>query len=93
MFDPFSWLRCRSVDRIKQRTEELCRQLDDVFNEVTAHLHPGVTTLELDQAAERAILARGCSPLFQLNPNNPFPATITTSVNDGVVNGVPMRGR
>jgi methionyl aminopeptidase len=88
MFDPFSWLRRRSMDRI-QRTEELCRQLDGVFNEITALLRPGVTTLELDRAAERAILARGCSPLFQLNPNNPFPATITTSVNDEVVNGVP----
>lgn len=52
---------------------------------------PGITTLELDQAAERFIRAQGAVPTF-LHYNG-FPASICASVNDQVVHGVPGKTR
>lgn len=48
---------------------------------------PGITTLELDQAAEEYIRSRGAVPAFK--GYNGFPASICASVNDEVVHGIP----
>jgi methionyl aminopeptidase len=48
---------------------------------------PGVSTLELNQIAEDAILAGGGRPAFL--GYRGFPATLCTSVNDIVVHGIP----
>lgn len=48
---------------------------------------PGVSTRQLDQAAERFIRAKGAVPTF-LHYDG-YPASICTSVNDQVVHGVP----
>jgi methionyl aminopeptidase len=47
----------------------------------------GVTTAELNDIAERAILTRGGKPAFK--GYNGFPATLCTSVNEAVVHGFP----
>lgn len=52
---------------------------------------PGVTTLELDRAADDFIRSRGAVPSF-LNYNG-YPKSICTSVNEQVVHGIPGRYR
>ncbi len=48
---------------------------------------PGITTLELDRAAEALILKYGAKPAFKGYEN--FPYSLCTSVNDVVVHGFP----
>lgn len=48
---------------------------------------PGVTTLDLDRAAEDYIRAQGAVPAFK--GYNGFPATLCASVNEQVVHGIP----
>jgi methionyl aminopeptidase len=54
---------------------------------VAALVAPGVTTLELDAAAEAAIEARGLKSNFKLEHG--YFHTICASVNDEVVHGIP----
>lgn len=54
---------------------------------VRAAICPGVTTLELDQIAERTIRDGGGRPNFQLVPG--YHHTICASVNSEVVHGIP----
>ena len=50
-------------------------------------LRPGVTTGELDRAAEELIRSRGAAPAFKGYQG--YPASICTSVNEQVVHGIP----
>ena len=50
-------------------------------------LHPGVTTLELDQIAEEFIRDHGAVPGFLGYKG--YPKTLCTSVNQQVVHGIP----
>jgi methionyl aminopeptidase len=52
-----------------------------------AAMQVGVTTLELDAAAEAAIVARGGKPNFKLEQG--YFHTVCASVNDDVVHGIP----
>ena len=57
---------------------------------------PGVSTLELDRIAESVIRDHGAKPAFLgYAPGNhpPFPATITASINNELVHGVPSADR
>lgn len=50
-------------------------------------VHPGLTTIEVDEAAERMIRDAGASPTFK--GYNGFPYSICASVNEQVVHGFP----
>ena len=54
---------------------------------------PGVTLLELDEAAHAVIRKAGASsPFLNYHPSfapSPFPAVICASVNDTIVHGIP----
>ncbi len=52
-----------------------------------AAIRPGATTLEIDAAAEAAILALGGQPNFKLEQG--YHHTVCASVNDDVVHGIP----
>jgi methionyl aminopeptidase len=52
-----------------------------------AKCHPGVTTAELDEAAERFITSQGATPAFK--GYRGFPGSICTSPNSMVVHGIP----
>jgi len=59
-------------------------------------VQPGVTTAELDAIAEDVIRSHNAVPAFLDYPNpqyanRPYPATITASVNDELVHGIPRR--
>jgi len=59
--------------------------------ELRAMTRPGVTTLELDEAAEATIRQLGGVPAFKGYRN--FPRTLCVSVNEEVVHGIPSRRR
>lgn len=67
----------REAGRVVAETHQLLAKM----------ITPGVTTLELDQAAEEHIRSRGAIPAFK--GYNGFPASICASVNDEVVHGIP----
>jgi methionyl aminopeptidase len=79
----------RELDRMR----ESCRIVGDVLRLIGRQVRPGVTTGELDAAAEEFIRSRGGIPAFKGygSPENPFPATLCTSVNEEVVHGIPGR--
>jgi len=55
---------------------------------------PGVTTAELDAVAEAVIRQHGAKPAFKGYPGPyPYPATITVSINDELVHGIPSPKR
>lgn len=53
-------------------------------------IRPGITTVELDRAASEVIQKNGAIPAFKGYPGPyPFPATITVSINEELVHGIP----
>lgn len=58
-----------------------------ILEELKKHCQPGVTTLELDQLAERLVRKHNCIPAFKGYRN--YPATLCISINEEIVHGVP----
>jgi methionyl aminopeptidase len=56
---------------------------------LASKVRPGVTTAELDRAAERFIRSQGATPAFK--GYRGFPGSICASPNDMVVHGIPGR--
>jgi methionyl aminopeptidase len=70
----------REAGRINARALNAVRQL----------IHPGVTTAELDAAAEEVIRKAGAIPTFKGYPGPyPYPASICVSINEQLVHGIP----
>lgn len=67
--------------------EASARVLVDAFRELKTMIGPGVTTGELDAAAEKVIVDAGCVPSFK--GYNGFPGSCCISVNEEVVHGIP----
>ncbi len=63
------------------------RIVAEVFELMQELVKPGVTTAELDRAAEKLIRKRGAIPLFK--GYGGFPATLCLSVNEQVIHGIP----
>ncbi len=60
------------------------------LNVVRQLIRPGVTTAELDEAAEEVIRKHGGKPAFKNYPGPyPYPATLTVSINEELVHGIP----
>ena len=57
------------------------------MNLLAGKIRPGVTTAELDRAAERFIRSQGCEPAFK--GYRGFPGSICASPNSMVVHGIP----
>jgi len=70
---------------------ESARIVAEVLALVSRHVRPGVTTKELDEMAEELIRSRKAEPAFKGygRKDNPFPATLCTSIDDEVVHGIP----
>ncbi|MCH7575504.1 MAG: type I methionyl aminopeptidase [Candidatus Marinimicrobia bacterium] len=64
-----------------------CRIVSETLVELESMVKPGVTTRELDTAAEKIIRGKGGVPAFKGLYG--FPATLCISVNDEVVHGIP----
>ncbi len=60
-----------------------------VLGELAAMVAPGVSTLDLDAAAEKSVRAGGAEPAFK--GYRGYPATLCASVNEQVVHGIPNK--
>jgi methionyl aminopeptidase len=57
-------------------------------------IQPGITTADLDRAASDVLQKHGAKPAFKGYPGPyPFPATITVSINEELVHGIPGKRR
>jgi methionyl aminopeptidase len=78
---------------IKKSPEEIDQMaaagavLVKTMNLLAGKIRPGVTTLELDQAAEKYIRSQGCEPAFK--GYRGFPGSICASPNSMIVHGIP----
>ena len=79
---------CRSAAEI-ERMRAANELVADILEQLGAMVAPGVTTLDLDHAAERWVRAAGAVPAFK--GYRGFPATLCTSVNHQVVHGIPSK--
>src|SRR5205807_242141 len=57
------------------------------MNLLAGKIRPGVTTIELDKAAEKFIRSQGAEPAFK--GYRGFPGSICTSPNSMIVHGIP----
>jgi methionyl aminopeptidase len=61
-----------------------------VLKTVREMVRPGITTQELDAVAEELIRKNGGKPAFKNYPGPyPYPATLTISINEELVHGIP----
>ncbi|MEL6149336.1 MAG: type I methionyl aminopeptidase [Chloroflexota bacterium] len=75
---------------------EAGRIVAEAHTAMEAILRPGVSTYELDQAAEEVIRSYGAVPAFLGYPKHDapdFPGTITASINHELVHGIPSKDR
>jgi methionyl aminopeptidase len=79
------------IIRKSPRELERIARAGDIVAETISHvgeqLAPGITTAELDEIAERFIVARGGVPTSK--GYNGYPAAICISPNDVIVHGIP----
>lgn len=81
---------CKSQSEIEKmkRSGSIVRQ---VLDELRAMVAPGVTTLDLERAAEKKIKELGAKPAFKGYYD--YPCVLCTSVNDEIVHGIPSAKR
>ena len=77
---------CKSAAEI-ERMRSANVLVADVLAELAAMVAPGVTTTDLDAAAERLVRAGGAEPAFK--GYRGYPCTLCASVNEQVVHGIP----
>ena len=82
------------IGKSKRELEKM-RAAGQLVGQVLAHLRtlvqPGVTTMEIDRAAETMIRDAGALPTFK--GYNKFPYSICASVNEQIVHGFPSNYR
>lgn len=79
---------CKSpaeIERMRAANQLVARILDELSGMVA----PGVSTADLDAAAESKVRAAGAEPAFK--GYRGYPATLCASVNDQVVHGIPSK--
>jgi methionyl aminopeptidase len=77
---------CKSASEI-ERMRTANALVADVLAQLGSMVAPGVTTKDLDAAAERLVRAGGAEPAFK--GYRGYPATLCASINDEVVHGIP----
>ena len=64
-----------------------------VLAAVRERIMPGVSTADLNAAAEEVLRKHGCISPFKGYGHPPFPTSITTSINQELVHGIPSKTR
>ena len=83
----------KSLEEI-ELIRESSRIVADVLKLMGSQIRPGITTLELDRAAEDYIRSMGGEPAFKgyvWDKSNLFPATLCMSIDEEVVHGIPSK--
>ncbi len=86
--EPIILLSSREIEKMRQAG----RLAAELLSYLEPMVQPGVSTLELNDAAEAWTQARGAksAPLgYPSGSKNPFPKSICTSVNEVVCHGIP----
>ncbi len=65
----------------------------EVLATVKKLIQPGVSTADLNAAAEEVLKKHGCYSPFKGYSQPPYPASICTSVNEELVHGIPSKKR
>ena len=78
--------------------KESCKVVAQLYQKLEKEIKPGMTTLELDQIAEKEIKRLGAIPAQKgYNPGVKgvprFPSSICVSINDEVIHGIPSKYR
>jgi methionyl aminopeptidase len=81
---------CKSAAEI-ERMRHSGRIVRQVLDEVRSMVAPGVTTMDLERAAERKIAELGAKPAFKGYYD--YPCVLCTSVNEEIVHGIPSEKR
>ncbi len=81
---------CKSAAEI-ERMRHSGRIVRQVLDEVRAMVAPGVTTMDLERAAEKKIAELGAKPAFKGYYD--YPCVLCTSVNEEIVHGIPSEKR
>jgi methionyl aminopeptidase len=76
-----------------QKMREAGRINAKVLTTVKELLKPGVSTADLNAAAEEVLKKHGCISPFKGYGQPPFPASITVSINHELVHGIPSKSR
>ena len=81
---------CKSVSEIEKMRQSghIVRQVLDYLKAMVA---PGVTTMDLERAAEKKIKESGAKPAFKGYYD--YPCVLCTSVNEEIVHGIPSEKR
>ncbi|MGH9522641.1 MAG: type I methionyl aminopeptidase [Terriglobales bacterium] len=81
---------CKSPAELEKmrRSGRIVRQ---VLDSVRTLVRPGVTTMDLEEAAEKQIRDLGAKPAFKGYYD--YPCVLCTSVNQEIVHGIPSRKR
>jgi methionyl aminopeptidase len=81
---------CKSAAEI-ERMRQSGRIVRQVLDEVRSMVAPGVTTMDLERAAEKKIAELGAKPAFKGYYD--YPCVLCTSVNEEIVHGIPSEKR
>jgi methionyl aminopeptidase len=81
---------CKSAAEI-ERMRQSGRIVRQVLDHVRSLVAPGVTTMDLERAAEKKIAELGAKPAFKGYFD--YPCVLCTSVNEEIVHGIPSEKR
>lgn len=81
---------CRSAAEIEKmrRSGRIVRQVLDHLRDIVA---PGMSTMDLERAAEKKMKELGAKPAFKGYYD--YPCVLCTSINDEIVHGIPSEKR
>ena len=76
---------------VLDRMRRTCRAAADTLVELGRQVRPGITTDELDRICHELAIEAGAypSPLGYGPPDNPFPKSVCTSLNEIICHGIP----
>jgi methionyl aminopeptidase len=81
---------CKSASEI-ERMRQSGRIVREVLNYLRTLVKPGVSTMDLERAAEKKIKELGAKPAFKGYYD--YPCVLCTSVNEEIVHGIPSEKR
>jgi methionyl aminopeptidase len=81
---------CKSASEI-ERMRHSGRIVRQVLDELRSMVKPGITTMDLERAAEKKIAELGAKPAFKGYYD--YPCVLCTSVNEEIVHGIPSEKR
>ena len=81
---------CKSQSEI-DKMRKSGRIVRETLDELRGMVAPGVTTMDLEKAAERKIWKSGAKPAFKGYYD--YPCVLCTSVNEEIVHGIPSEKR